>query len=295
MSALWMESPTEKPSLDIHQQPDTQERKWFVQTASLFVIHAHKHTLDEIQVPTEATPPTEATLPMAITAEMSLSEILMHLKEHGCKDITSALDISKCSEYPVSNGGSGNIYRGFLHDGTKVGIKCLKLQLNSIGNTEKHIKHAAKELYTWSKCKHPNIVQLIGMAKFRDQIAMVSPWMENGTLSGSLSRHPRLNRYEVCVQIAEGVAHLHASKIIHGDIKGSNILVSDDLIPKLADFGNSLVNETNPTLPFSDTTSPVTMSTRWAAPEIFEGPIRSSYEADVYALGMVSECTSRHT
>jgi hypothetical protein len=64
----------------------------------------------------------------------------MHLKEHGCKDITSALDISKCSEYPVSNGGSGNIYRGFLHDGTKVGIKCLKLQLNSIGNTEKHIK-----------------------------------------------------------------------------------------------------------------------------------------------------------
>ncbi|CAE6348824.1 unnamed protein product [Rhizoctonia solani] len=221
-----------------------------------------------------------------ITAGMPLSEVLMHLSRHGCEDITLKLDESKCSEHALSNGGFGDIFRGALRDGTRVGIKRLRLQLNSAGDKEKQLKHAARELYIWSKCEHPNILPLIGMTQFRNQISMVSPWMEHGTLSNFLSRRPQLNRCTMCVQIAEGVSYLHAQGIVHGDIKGSNILISHDFVPKLTDFGNSWFNETTQSLQFSETTSDPSMTARWAAPEVVEGDIKSSVEADVYALGM---------
>jgi hypothetical protein len=58
-------------------------------------------------------------------------------------------------------------------------------------------KRAARELYNWSKAKHVNILELLGVAIFRDQLAMVSPWMENGTLSSYVSRNPGANRWEL--------------------------------------------------------------------------------------------------
>ncbi|QRW25557.1 Tyrosine kinase specific for activated [Rhizoctonia solani] len=118
-----------------------------------------------------------------ITTDMPLSEILEHLGSHGCNDVTSELDESKCSQYALSHGGFGDVFRGALRNGTRVGIKCLKIQLDSSGEREKHLKQAARELYVWSKCEHPNVLPLIGMALFGEKFAMVSPWMENGTLT----------------------------------------------------------------------------------------------------------------
>ncbi|KAF8721636.1 ephrin receptor, partial [Rhizoctonia solani] len=219
-----------------------------------------------------------------ITTNMPLSEILEHLGSHGCNDVTSELDESKCSQYPLSHGGFGDVFRGALRNGTRVGIKCLKIQLDSSGEREKHLKQAARELYVWSKCEHPNVLPLIGMALFEGKFAMVSPWMENGTLTRFISQHPEVDRYEMCAQIAQGVSYLHDSGIL-------NILVSHDLTPKLADFGNSWLGNTIQSLRFSETTSVPSMSIRWAAPEVFQGTVKSSAEADVYALGMVNGTT----
>ncbi|KAF8691020.1 Protein tyrosine kinase, partial [Rhizoctonia solani] len=230
-----------------------------------------------------------------ITTNMPLSEILEHLGSHGCNDVTSELDKSKCSQYALSHGGFGDVFRGALRDGTRVGIKCLKVQLDSSGEREKHLKQAARELYVWSKCEHPNVLPLIGMALFEGKFAMVSPWMENGTLTRFISQHPEVDRYEMCAQIAQGVSYLHDSGIIHGDIKGLNILVSHDFTPKLADFGNSWLGNTIQSLRFSETTSVPSMSIRWAAPEVFQGTVKSSAEADVYALGMVNGTTFLNT
>lgn len=56
---------------------------------------------------------------------------------------------------------------------------------------------AARELYSWSSLKHTNIVELIGLAQFRGQLAMVSPWMENGPLPEYIARHPDVDRYQL--------------------------------------------------------------------------------------------------
>ncbi|KAG8710771.1 hypothetical protein FRC11_004149 [Ceratobasidium sp. 423] len=143
---------------------------------------------------------------------------------------------------------------------------------------------AARELYAWSRCKHPNVVELMGMAVFRDSLAMVSMWAESGTLPIYLERNPKADRCLLSVLISRGLTYLHSNSIIHGDLKGINVLISHDGIPMLNDFGNARIQ--NATLQFSQSTTGVKHTIRWAAPELFKETALLTYEADVYALGM---------
>ncbi|CAE6465216.1 unnamed protein product [Rhizoctonia solani] len=240
------------------------------------------------------TPRDDASVPVidlspriTISAKMPMSKVLEHLQDHGCQDITKQLNLSASSEYPVSTGGFGDVYRGSLHNGFQVSIKCLRLPgLDSSEETRKDLKNAARELYVWSKCKHPNILELKGVALYRNQLAMVSPWMSNGDVIHFLSQNPRFDRYKLCTQIATGVAYIHGENIAHGDIKGANILISDDFTPKLSDFGNSMPVLGNQTLQFTKTDSGPGVSPRWTPPEILEERTGFTFAGDVYSLGM---------
>ncbi|KAF8593296.1 kinase-like protein [Ceratobasidium sp. AG-I] len=146
-------------------------------------------------------------------------------------------------------------------------------------------QQAAHELHVWSKCTHPYVQELLGVECAHSQIAMISPWLEHGTLPEYLKHNPSTNRLKMCIQIAEGLAYLHRRGIIHGDIKGCNILVGDDYTPKLTDFGNGALQDYS--LCFATTTTKNHISWRWTSPELYDGG-KESKEADVYALGMVS-------
>ncbi|QRW24898.1 hypothetical protein RhiXN_11810 [Rhizoctonia solani] len=217
---------------------------------------------------------------------MPCEEILAHLCNHGCQDVTDQLNLAKCSQYAVAGGSFGDVFSGFLHNGDPVAIKCLRIMVG-VDDSEgrKQLRRAAHEIYVWSKCKHPNVLELIGIARYQNRISMVSPWMEQGNLNWFLSRHPDVDRYAMCAQIAAGVAHLHSSDIIHGDIKPLNILVSNDHVPKLADFGTSIL--TLYTLQFTrGSGSRTNVTVRYTAPEILREETKLSAEGDVYALGM---------
>ncbi|KEP47259.1 tyrosine kinase catalytic domain protein [Rhizoctonia solani 123E] len=223
-------------------------------------------------------------IPVTISGAMPTADILAHLGKHGCSEVTNQVDLSKSSDYPVVAGGFGDIYRGALYDGTQVSIKCLRLMIDSGTTGRKHVKRAAHELYVWSKCNHPNVLEVYGVARYRDQIAMVSPWMENGNLSQFLARQPQIDRCVLCVQVANGTAYLHSQGIAHGDIKGANVLVARDCTLKLTDFGNASLKEYS--LQFTTTANTLNISPRWTAPEIVFGDAGHSVEADVYAVGM---------
>ncbi|KAH7333677.1 kinase-like domain-containing protein [Rhizoctonia solani] len=216
--------------------------------------------------------------PVIITGAMSTAEILAHLGQHGCSEVTTSIDFSKSSDFPVVAGGFGGIYRGELRDGTQISIKCLRLVIDSGTTGRKHVKRAAHELYIWSKCNHPNVLEMYGVARYRDQIAMVSPQF--------LSREPHVDRCALCVQVAHGAAYLHSQGIIsaHGDIKGANVLVARDYTLKLTDFGNASLKEYS--LQFTATANTLNISPRWTAPEIVFGDAGHSVEAYVYAVGM---------
>ncbi|KAG8784725.1 hypothetical protein FRC12_018337 [Ceratobasidium sp. 428] len=220
-----------------------------------------------------------------ISSAMSASEIIAILTGHRCSDITGELDLDRCGRSPISGGGFGDVYKGTLKGGEKIAIKCARLYLQQDDvSGYKVLKRAARELHTWSRLDHENILSLLGLAQFRDQMAMVSPWMDNGTLLYYISRYPAADRYQLCIDISDGVTYLHQNGTVHGDIKGANVLISDKGVAKLADFGCTEMNSSS--LHFTTTTSGVNLSMRWAAPEILNGQGARSNEADVYALGM---------
>ncbi|QRV81482.1 cytoplasmic tyrosine-protein kinase BMX [Ceratobasidium sp. AG-Ba] len=233
---------------------------------------------DTTMVPTQHNTPSDK-----ITSFMNIQEIASCLGAHRCGNLTSKLDRASLGTYPIANGGFGDIYKAKLVDGTDVAIKTMRL-LVSHNKDNKHLKHTAQELYTWSRCRHPNVQQLLGLVEFRDQIGMVSTWEPNGSLAGYIRQYPDVDRCKLSAQIANGLAYLHDLDIIHGDLKASNVLISKHGAALLADFGNASLREY--TLQFTSTTTKTSISVRWAAPEILDGQETRSLSADVYALGM---------
>ncbi|CAE6399785.1 unnamed protein product [Rhizoctonia solani] len=144
---------------------------------------------------------------------------------------------------------------------------------------------AARELHTWSKCKHPNVLPLYGLVTFRDRIGMVSPWMSKGTLPQYLVANPDANRRDLCIQICEGLSHMHETGIIHGDLKGENVLVDDGNNAVLADFGSSTLKDQS--LKFTQAASGKALTVRWSAPElVISNECQHTKASDVFALGM---------
>jgi hypothetical protein len=150
----------------------------------------------------------------------SIAEVIDILKQHGCPDVTNTLDLSRCSAAPVAGGGFGDVYQGYLKNGVEVAIKCARVfletdlnhttfkvryMINCGNSTNTSSQSAACELYAWSKYNHRNVVELLGLAQFRDRIAMISPWMRNGTLGQYLTRFPDADRCRIV-----GVSFFHA-------------------------------------------------------------------------------------
>ncbi|KAG8701683.1 hypothetical protein FRC09_005196 [Ceratobasidium sp. 395] len=218
-----------------------------------------------------------------ITSTTTLEQIVRHLGTRGCANLTDQLDLIACSTHPVSSGGFGDIYRCKLKDNMDVAIKTLRLYVDSSEQSQKHLKHAARELYTWSKCQHPNVQRLLGLVMFRDQIGMVAEWEPNGNMPRYLERTSDTDRCKMSIQIVEGLWYLHGLGVVHGDLKGVNILIAEDGSPRLADFGNASSQEFS--LRFTQSSTKASLSPRWAAPELFEDA-KCSVPADIYALGM---------
>ncbi|KAF8594931.1 kinase-like protein [Ceratobasidium sp. AG-I] len=208
--------------------------------------------------------PIEGRIDSTISSSMSVYDIISILHKHGCPDITLDLDTDNCGTRAISGGGFGDIYAGRLRNGLSVAIKCARLFVDSTTGNRNMLKVAARELYTWSKCDDSHVIKLLGVAQFRDQIAMVSPWMENGTLPRYLNENSGVSRNKLCRHVAMGVEYLHKINIIHGDIKGANVLISELGHAKLTDFGSSTLK--SHTIDFSGASHSPDFSLRWAAP-----------------------------
>ncbi|QRW04366.1 kinase domain protein [Ceratobasidium sp. AG-Ba] len=187
---------------------------------------------------------------------------------------------------PSATGGFGDIYRGELLDGSRVAIKTLRLPsgLEPENGISKLPKRTAQELYVWSKCHHLNVLPLLGLVEFNGQLRMLSLWMDNGNLPLYIAKHQHIDRHALSTQVCDGLAYLHSVGIVHGDLKGSNVLISDEGIPMINDFGNAILSGT---LGFADTTQKNWNTPRWTAPELIDQrQSGSTQEADVYSLGM---------
>ncbi|KAL5633732.1 hypothetical protein ACGC1H_005814 [Rhizoctonia solani] len=221
---------------------------------------------------------------MSISRKMGLMDVISQLTTCGCQNLSEKIDESTFGTIPSLYGGSGDIYCGNLRDSTAVCVKVPRFANNTSQRAESHV-YASREIHTWNKCRHPNILPFLGLAAFRDRVATISPWIKNGTMRNYLKRHSDADRCRLSTQICAGVAYLHSINVVHGDLKGDNVLISDDGNALLMDFGSADLQ--NRTLKFTRPMDQCGWTMRWGAPELLQEIAPLSKESDVYALGMV--------
>ncbi|CAA3030870.1 probable receptor-like serine threonine- kinase At4g34500 [Olea europaea subsp. europaea] len=141
----------------------------------------------------------------------------------------------------IGEGGYGIVYRGVLHDGSVVAVKNL---LNNKGQAEKEFK---VEVEAIGKVRHKNLVGLMGYCAEGAQRLLVYEYIDNGNLEqwlhgdvGTVSPLTWEIRMKIAIGTARGLAYLHEGlepKVVHRDVKSSNILLDRKWNPKVSDFG----------------------------------------------------------
>ncbi|KAG5223942.1 leucine-rich repeat receptor serine/threonine-protein kinase [Salix suchowensis] len=188
----------------------------------------------------------------------------------------------------LGEGGFGCVYKGVLSDGTQIAVKQLSAKSKQ-GNRE-----FVNEIGMISALQHPNLVRLYGCCIEGKQLLLVYEYMENNSLAHVLFGTKEIEatkldwrtRQRICVNIAKGLVFLHEEstiKIVHRDIKGTNILLDKDMNAKISDFGMAKLDDEDNT--HIDTRVAGTMG--YMAPEYaLYGYL--TYRADVYSFGVVA-------
>ncbi|KAF9007506.1 kinase-like domain-containing protein [Cyathus striatus] len=218
-------------------------------------------------------------------------------------DLTNEVETQ--GQYPVAHGGYSDIHLGnWKHnkDGTtietQVAVKFIRAFTRYIADSERAKKRLNREVYVWTKLKHPNIAQFYGVTfHIGGRPAIVMLWYANGTVPSYLKSHPDADKLSLIKDIANGLQYLHtlSPPVVHGDLKGSNTLVTDEGRAVVTDFGLSKVIE-ELTGPSGNTTTSIGGSSRWQAPELLfdeeaeenmtptQGP---SIASDIWSFGCV--------
>ncbi|XP_058186587.1 LEAF RUST 10 DISEASE-RESISTANCE LOCUS RECEPTOR-LIKE PROTEIN KINASE-like 1.4 isoform X1 [Rhododendron vialii] len=184
----------------------------------------------------------------------------------------------------LGDGGFGTVYYGQLQDGRTVAVKRL------YENNFKRVEQFMNEVEILTRLRHVNLVQLYGCTSKRSrELLLVYEYIPNGTVadhlhgrranSGLLSWPVRLS---VAVETAGALAYLHASDIIHRDVKTNNILLDNDFRVKVADFGLSRLFPTDVT---HVSTAPQG-TPGYVDPEYYQC-YQLTEKSDVYSFGVV--------
>uniref|UniRef100_A0ACD5Z0B8 Uncharacterized protein n=1 Tax=Avena sativa TaxID=4498 RepID=A0ACD5Z0B8_AVESA len=147
-------------------------------------------------------------------------------------------------------GGFGPVYKGILADGTEVAVKRLAAQ------SGQGLVEFKNEIQLIAKLQHTNLVKLLGCCVQEEEKMLVYEYMPNRSLDYFIFDQERgtlldwKRRYHIIEGIAQGLLYLHKHsrvKIIHRDMKASNILLDKDLNPKISDFGMARIFGSNMT------------------------------------------------
>ncbi|TFK55297.1 hypothetical protein OE88DRAFT_1030281 [Heliocybe sulcata] len=213
-------------------------------------------------------------------SEDSLARGLWHLQRetHFIPPLSNLTgQVTDISRFPVSSGGYNDIYTGKWLGAEKVAL-ALPRPIVSATARRKFLK----EVEIWRHLQHPNVARLYGITYVDDQHFTVSPWQENGTAMEYVLAHPEVDRLRLLTEVASGLEYLHLNRVVHGDLRGANVLISDTGRALISDFGLSKVIEE-----VAVTTSTGIAPSRWTAPELHREHVSVSPQTDAWSFGML--------
>ena len=183
----------------------------------------------------------------------------------------------------IGEGGMANVYLALdtILD-RKVAVKILR---GDLATDEKFVRKFQREASAASTLDHPNIVGIYDVGEDEGNYYIVMEYIEGQTLKSLIKRRGSLTLPEVIdimSQLTSGIAHAHEKGIIHRDIKPQNILILDDGLVKIADFGIAQALNSNELTQ----TNSVMGSVHYLPPEQANGT-GSTFKSDIYSLGIL--------
>ncbi|XP_002739502.1 interleukin-1 receptor-associated kinase 4-like [Saccoglossus kowalevskii] len=227
------------------------------------------------------------------TAEirMTLQEVApdKELSYTDLSHMTDGFNISKQEDGGnfIGEGAFGIVFLGNASNGNKLAIKKLK-----VGDTpllSRITEQFKNEIKTLFRCKHVNLVPLLGYSCDCNHLCLVYEYMCNGSLQDRLmcnGNTPPLSwttRVSISKDVAKGITYLHSENLIHRDIKSANVLLDENFVAKVGDFG---LIRPGPEIGHSITrTSTVFGTSPYMPKEAFSGTITP--KQDTYSYGVV--------
>ncbi|THH28482.1 hypothetical protein EUX98_g5711 [Antrodiella citrinella] len=210
----------------------------------------------------------------------------------------------RCPDKEASKtGGFSDIFCG-TYNYEDVALKRLRVFQSVEESRRKALtKDFLRESVTWQSLKHEHVLPFLGVDNtvFQQALCMVLPWMPNGNIREVIDLWKRENGGSVAVdglasqihtwlhEISLGLEYLHGEHVVHGDLRGYNILIDANVKVRLADFGLAVLADSVSNANSSKREGNV----RWLAPEILDPQrfqkesSRQTYESDVYSFGIV--------
>ncbi|KAK1223480.1 hypothetical protein PQX77_013638 [Marasmius sp. AFHP31] len=223
----------------------------------------------------------------------SILRLMLRLSERSglCPNCLNINNVKKIGEYPIDGGGFGDVWKGMIDDQ----LVCLKVaKVYLVSDMQKLIKECMREAIVWQQLRHPNLLPFLGMYYLdgaRQQLCLVSPWMDRGNLARYLNSTPKecVDHQALAYDVASGLAYLHSMSIVHGDLKGVNVLITPDERACITDFGLSRVVNTQSFCSTSSSVGQAKGTIRWLSPELLKSDPSSSatMNSDVYAYACV--------
>ena len=183
----------------------------------------------------------------------------------------------------IGEGGMANVYlaRDTILD-RKVAVKILR---GDLADDEKFVRRFQREALSASSLSHPNIVEIYDVGEDDGNFYIVMEYIEGKTLKQLIKKRGVLSLPEtidIMMQLLDAIANAHDSYIIHRDIKPQNIMIKDNGLVKITDFGIAVaLNSTQLTQ-----TNSVMGSVHYLPPEQAAGH-GSTIKSDIYSLGII--------